>query len=645
MRRSPILALAVALLIPSCKNDKDATPGDTDQAAPGELMVGHARVRMPIPLGIGTVGFGGFTEGGNYPPSPFAEKYPATNRIHNHPDFRAIAISRGEGFEAVFLRTDTVGIFQQFRRGVLVEVEERTGKDLQHALVIGATHTHSGPGRVVDAEGPFELIADTFFPEFYANMVDAMADVVVAAMEDMKPGRVGYTIANNSDGISDRRCEDGRDYVNGSMPILAIEQEGVLTALMMAYPPHGTIMGIGDLNISQDVSGGIEQAVADRFDHPVQVQMLNSWGADMAPGSPAVALQTGATQPDGYDRMEQVGTVVADTVEAAIADIEWYDEPEIVMETHRAEINREVIGYNAATFTYDYGAVYCGSGLEQDCDNIEPFGPELDDACIPFNDVYPAPSTTEFTAGRIGDMHLITFPGESGTLLAEQVIGELREFSGVNDVMYIGYAQDYLGYSILEDDWWNGGYEASGALWGPRQGEHLAVEAVQAFGKTFGFLRSETEPGPLEPFGTDGFTPYIPPTATGLGEILTDVAPIVAPTEVVVFTIAGNDPWFTAPTAQLETAAGDPVLRSGGLPVDSDGQAFWIDLAVDPPYEDDLNPAARQFLWTFNLAAHHQVPGAIPTLDGDYQMRVQVADGEGSFIEIVSGTFTVDGTL
>ena len=63
---------------------------------------------------------------------------------------------------------------------------------------------------------------------------------------------------------SDRRCEDpSPDYVNGSLPILAIEQEGVLQALVMSYAIHGTVLNIDELTLSQDVSGGIEQAVED----------------------------------------------------------------------------------------------------------------------------------------------------------------------------------------------------------------------------------------------------------------------------------------------------------------------------------------------------------------------------------------------
>jgi neutral ceramidase len=643
--RIPFFLFVTVSTLLSCSKDKDGSsvPAE-DPSEPGELRVGKAQMRMPVPLGIGTVGYGGFTEGGQYPPSPFAEKYPATTRIHNHPDFRAIAISRGEGFEVVFLRIDTVGVFQQLRRGVLLEVEDRTGIDLQDALIIGATHTHSGPGRVIDAEGPFELIADTFFPEFYDRMVDGMADVVVAAMDDLKPGRVGYTIADSTDGIADRRCEDGQIYENGTLPILAIEQEGQLSAVMLAYPPHGTLLALSDLSISQDVSGGIEQAIADRFDHPVQVQMMNSWGADMAPGSPSIALDLGAELPDGYQRMEEIGSVVADTVADAIGDLSWSDAPDMVMETHRVAIDREVIGYDDATFTYDYGAVYCGSGLDADCDVSTTYQPELDDACIPFSDLFPAPTTTEFTAGRIGDLHLITFPGESGTLLAEQVVEGIRAYSGVEDVVYLGYSQDYLGYSILEEDWWNGGYEASGALWGPRQGAYLAEAAVQVFGRTFGFNPMAPEPDPVAPFGSSDFAPYVAPTAVDFGEVLVDVASSYGPTEVLTFTVAGADPWFTAPVAWLEEASGEPVLRAGGIPLNSDGQAFWTDLAVDPTYDEELSPTARQFQWTFNLPIRHQVPGAVPALSGEYQLRVELPDGAGGLVSVTSAVFSVDAT-
>jgi len=630
--------MIVALLsLLACQTD----PGPPEQTIdePGELMVGVSRVRMPVPLGIGTVGYGGF--GVESEPSPFAEIYPATTRIHNHPDFRIVVISRGEGHEVVMVRSDTVGVFQQFRRAIVLEVEARLGRDMDDALLMAATHTHSGPGRVIDAEGAFELIADRFFPEFYENMVDAVADGIEAAFDDLQPGRVGHVLASAPDGISDRRCEDGdEDYVNGELPIIAVEQEGELSALVLSYAIHGTVMGIEDLNISQDVSGGIEQAVEDRFDHPVQVMMFNSWGADMAPGDPEVELQDGVEQPSGYDRMEEIGVTVADAVDSAIADVVWETEPELAMRTVRFPIGREEIGYEPGVFEYEWGGVYCGSAIEADCDPATTID-GIDAMCIPFSEEVSAPPQTEISAGRIGDLHFVTFPGEPGTELAEQIIDDVRVFAGVEDVMFVGYGQDYTGYSILEDDWWQGGYEAGGAIWGPKQGEYLAVQAVDAFARVFGFHGERPEPEPLEAFGSSDYDPFVAATPVDLGAVLQEVEAIYAPTDEVVFTVSGTDPWLGAPIATLETSDGDPVLRANGLQVDSDGQGFYVDLATDPTYAEDLDATTRAFHWIFHLPAQHKVPGALPSLsDGSYQIRVTLPTEPPT--EVVSGAFSIE---
>jgi hypothetical protein len=627
------LCLVLAMLA-GCGAGPDGgdTAVSTVAPEPGPLQVGLARVRMPAPVGIGTVGFGGF--GVVADPSPFAEIYPATRRVHNHPDFRVIVVSRGEGFEAIFVRSDTVGVFQQFRRAIVLELEERLGRDLDDALVMGATHTHSGPGRVIDAGGPFELIADRFFPEFYERMVDAVADAVEEAYAGLAPGRVGWAFADGGTAHDDRRCEDGETYTNGDLPVLAVERDGEIAALMLAFAVHGTVLGIEELTLSQDVAGAIEQAVEDGFDHPVQVMMLNSWGADMSPGSPEVDLVEGAIQPDGYDRMEQVGAYVADAVHGVLADAAWTDEPEIDLHTYRVAIDRTILGYEDE-FQYDYGAVYCSSSEEDDCD-ASTTQDDLDQACIPFNDEYPAPMQTEFTAGRLGDALLVTFPGEPGTKLAESVISGVE--TGGAPVVFLGYSQDYTGYSILEDDWWQGGYEASGALWGPRQGEHLAQAATDALTWAQGGKQPKGAPEPVEPFAETAYEPYQPTPPIGEGEVIEEVGATYGPTDTVSFVVAGSDPWLGTPVATLTDEDGTPITRPGGQPLTSDGQAFFIDLEPEPPYAEGLDLAERGFHWRFNLPVQHAVPGATPTLEGGYRVVVSLPAGAG---EVQSAVFTV----
>jgi len=626
----------ILLSLLSCKNE----PVVPTPPTAGALMVGSARVRMPVPLGIGTAGYGGF--GVVADPSPFSEIAPATTGIHNHPDFRAMAISRGEGFEVIFLRSDTIGMFQQLRRAVVLEVLDRTGRDIDDALIIGATHTHSGPGRLIDGGGPYDLIADRFFPEFYQRMVDAMADTVIAAIDDLQPGRVGYALASAPDAIGDRRCEDGLTYENPTMPVIAIEQGGTIKALQVSLAIHGTVQAIDDLLLSQDVSGGIEQAVQDRFGQPVQVQMFNSWGADMAPGNPDLIPRDGAAQREEFDRIERVGVVVADAVDAVLSDFTWYDEPEIAMTTWRVPLGREVIGYEPGTFEYEFGAVYCAvSDSLVSCDGGN-YLDALDESCLAFPPDYPAPSQTELSSGRIGDLHFLTFPGEGGTLLAEFVMDEIRVRNpDVGDIAFFGYAQDYLGYSILEEDWWNGGYESSGALWGPRQGEYLAQQSIEAFGWTFGDGAPTAEPPIIEPFVAEGFAPYIPTPGVDIGTLLVDVPPSVSWSDTLSFEVAGTDPWLGAPIATLLDSTGAPVLRSGGLPVDSDGQGFSVLLIPEPSYVDAPDAPSRTFRWVFELPIRHRQAVGIPDLDGSYQIEVSIPLDDGTLQTATTSPFTV----
>jgi len=595
---------------------------------------------MPLPVGIGTVGYGGFGLGGE--PSPFAELYPATTRLHSHPNFKAMVLSRGDDFEVVWLRTDTVGIFQQMREAILIELEDRLGKNLDDSLIIGATHTHSGPGRVIDAGGPFDLIADRFFPEYYLQMVDAMADVVEDAYADLQPGRVGIATIDVPEAVSDRRCEDGLDYVNASAPMIVAEQNGELASLLLTVPIHGTVLSITHRTLSTDVSGAIEYLVEDRFASPVSVMMMNNWGADMSPGNPTVVEQEGAEQPTGYDQMEGIGVTVAAEVLQAIEEVEWMDEPAIWSKTARVPIDRDAIGYDDETFLYEYGGVYCGSGLESDCETITDFYGEFDDVCIPFSEEFAAPNQTVFTVGQLGDVHFFTFPGEPGTLLVESITEQLREEQGIESMLVVGYGQDYIGYSLLEDDWWQGGYEASGSLWGPKQGAYLSERLVDFFKHTLSDDWPYFGPGPLKPFDATEYVPYTTTTALEIGTVVEQVQGSVGVNDTIEFTVAGSDPWLGTPVATLESELSGDVLRPNGEALTSDGLGFYVDLEPLPGYGEAPDATERRFDWRFSMPVRHKVVGVITELvEGErYRLRTEFPTQDGATEVVLSDFFT-----
>lgn len=621
----PLLTrLLLVFLLTAAWGCEDQEP---EAPQPGVFEAGFATVRMPVPLGIGTAGFNGI--GAESSPTPFSDLYPGTTRIHGHPDIKVTALSRGAGFELILIRTDMIAVIQQLRNAVVDELEERTGRSFDQALVMGATHTHSGPGRFIEG-GLFRLIADQFFPEFYAGLVSAIADGVEQALDDLAPAELGHTIIEAPEAHGDRRCEDGVDYQDDRMPLVLITRDGSVAGLVGAYAIHGTVLGIGDLTLSRDVFGAIEEQIAQGFEQGVHVQVFNSWAADMAPETPALPpLEFGSDRPDGHASMDDIGYYLAGLVHGAIPSVQTTDVPAIESLTVRYPIDTWTIGYTSAEFDYPHGGVYCSVSGET-CDEVLHHD-NLSHACIPFPEDSPAPTQSLFTVGRLGDLHFTTWSGECSTGLAGEVMASMEAQDGVQDLLFIGYSNDYLGYQLQEEDWWHGGYEASGSMWGPRQGEYMKGIQSQVFARFVeGSELSFSEPALSAPFDLSASVDYEVEEALDFGVVAEQPAASYPLSGVVSFAIHGSDPWLGAPTAALQHDTGtgfQDVVAQHGDSLHSDGHGYWVDLVPDPAYSDESARTSRTFRWVFSFPLTRRDLGLSAPLSGTYRFRVDVPGG------------------
>jgi hypothetical protein len=265
--------------------------------------------------------------------------------------------------------------------------------------------------------------------------------------------------------------------------------------------------------------------------------------------------------------------------------------------------------------------------------------------CIRIQATDGLPRQTLMSAGQVGDLSFVTAPGEWTTALANGVLDHVRETSGRPDAMFIGYANDYSGYSTGEDDFWQGGYEASGALWGPEQGDYLAAR----LGNLFDTFHEEweqppwREPAPVPPFSGYEYTPYVPEGAVMPGTITTNVAASYGQTDIVSFTFNGSDPWLGTPVATLEaddgTGAFVPVVRPNGDPIATTSTDAWIDLATTPPYAETERVETRTFAWTVSYPVRSRA-GSTVSLEGSYRFRVHVP-ATGGDLDVTTDAFTV----
>ena len=133
------LGLPLGALLSACSAEPTTSTDDTsdsaevatcpyerpERPAPEALQAGVARVLLPAPVGSGTAGNNPLGNG-NASVSPFAEGFPATNKLRGQPDIKVVVLSRGEGREAIFVRVDAIGMFSQLRKELAAEIARKT---------------------------------------------------------------------------------------------------------------------------------------------------------------------------------------------------------------------------------------------------------------------------------------------------------------------------------------------------------------------------------------------------------------------------------------------------------------------------------------------------------------------------------------
>lgn len=606
--------------------DTPPPPEDTGPPPPepAPIQVGTARARIPVPVGVGTAGFGQLNFSGGGPESRYAVGYPATRRIYTHPSMHAVVVE-GQPNRVVFVRLDLIGINQEARQALLARIVEKGGPDLEQELLIAATHTHSGPGRLID-NPVWAAIADQFFPEFYVRMIDGMADLVLEALADVEPARFGWTVASTDALHGDRRCQNP-DLLDPRMPLLRFDRmDGTPKAIIAMYSVHGTVIDADENLFSRDFHGGIELKLEEQYDSPVTALFFNSWSGDTSPKTGDVEHHYGL--PHDYNGIESAGNTAAGIITTALEGVQMHDELIVRSAVARIPLNREALGYPDDVFVFEWGAVYCGAGADEVCWGEDPPPAHLlTTGCIPFGPDNPAPLSTLVGVFQIDDMVAITMPGEPVTSLGLKSIDEVAAATGLEQIALLGYAQDYIGYSLPEDDWYMGGYESSGSLWGPKQGDYVAARLLEfaTHVLTGAALPWESLPRP-EPKTYD--LPQLPIEAAVEGpEVAVQPnAKYTTPDELIEVTIFGGDPWLLAPTAtvELQNPEGtfEPLRRKNGSAVSTDGYELETRLEVTPTYEDTKGPVARTFAWTFLLPTRRGAPTTTPALDGNYRLRI-----------------------
>lgn len=609
--------------------DGDASESRDGDAPEGPLRAGYGKRSLGFPIGAATVGY----SPGSGPATPWAQSYPGTRSRQTALTAEALVLRRGEGTVAL-VRTDTVGIWQAMVRDAKARLRELDRPGLAEGLVVGATHTHSSGGRVFDH--PFgEIAVGPFLAGFYERVRGAIVQAVLDADEAAEPARIGYDTTEVPALHEDRRCENA-DVMDHTTGLVRVETEaGEPIVHLVNYAVHATVLGNDEPVLSRDASGAIEHGIEAELPERTPVMMLQSWAGDVAPTHPEDAVvRQGHDLRASYRELEAMAATAGDRLADAFGEIDTRGDVTLDVRTYPFEVTSQLVnGDGPFTENYPHGGIYCMPEQDQCGPDAQPFDPD-ELSCFGFDEQQTI-TWTWISAVRIGDLGLVTLPGEPLTTVGTALRERALEASGLDEVFVVGYAQGYLGYLLHPDDYFMGGYEGRSALMGPHFGDYL-VEAGEAIATR---LRDPSHelPHPTAPPGQDEarqVSPLEVAPSEGTPEMIAQPGgeePDGEAEPVRAVTWIGGNPAEDFPVVRLERRGDDgswsPVRYPSGKPFTSRSLRIELTVEPDPPYGTDAE--ARTYRWTAKLPTQPSVPPAGGDLEGTLRFAVEGTRGDG----------------
>jgi len=203
---------------------------------------------------------------------------------------KAIALESSDGGRAVLVTADLLFFRRDVGEAVAAKIIERTGLQ-RHQILLGASHTHSGPVVGMNRDLDHFGVAAEHRPRVAAyteRLLGQFADVAAAALGNLEPARLGFG-TGQADFIANRRLptKDGvlmapnpQGPVDRTVPVLRVEGvDGRLRAVVFGCACHPVTLPGENLKISGDYAG-LAQHELEKLHPGVQAMFLLGCGAD-----------------------------------------------------------------------------------------------------------------------------------------------------------------------------------------------------------------------------------------------------------------------------------------------------------------------------------------------------------------------------
>ena len=640
-------------------DDDDYDDDDDDDDYTERLMVGVASGYLDAPIGISMGGFGARIG----PKTPYNQLMGGSEGYRDRPNVKVVALHMRDR-RIIIVKAAIAWPSGSMRTQIVNIVKDRTGRNIDRSLILNGTHTHSGPARFFVSPDIVGLIGmDTYDQDLTDRISNSFAEIIIQAMENMEPGKIGFGYRENFDPgyiyANDRRCENGPvDFMENRLWTGLVERDnGEDLAVLVGAAMHGVLYN--KTFMTGDAPDGIERGIEAGYDYPVVAMYIQGSAGDASPKT---------SSPLGHNKDQNVqwrGWSIAKMIREIHEGITTESTPDLNIITKRYRHDRETLGYQPGEFgfhnfrgefqEYEVGALLCAVLANPnhdsivDCDDPSTslqdgyLGCVVDLGWSIFGDQIEYFRQSPITVAQIGDHYFYTVPGELTAHLAVDIRTEIANTLGVDfeKINSIGYGQNYIFYLTQDWDWMQGGFEVEGSLFGWRMGRWLTEEIPQ-----MASLLPLGDPGPYddpEPMlYYEEPDPVEPEISENLGVVQVQPLAVNSRFDTVHFEWHGGHPGVDMFTVTLQKEQGSQfidVTKPNGTPYDEKGWEMFVMLEPTPAYRGTIGRDSRDFLYILDWETNWNDPSG--TLRFKVEGTAKTASGIGPYV-IFSEPFELD---
>jgi hypothetical protein len=420
------------------------------------VTAGASSVTVRVPTGTPLAGYGGMKRRLLFPDvfGRYAHAFWFKPSVGERDPMTARAlVLETPAARLAWVTLDLIGVDRAFLRAVQDQLT-RAGVP-STALVVSASHTHSGPGAFMDS-GLMGLVAvDRLDPAVREALVSGAVSAVQHADRARAPALVAATSVA-APAVTASRL--GKPLDQEIVVLKLTTAGGAPLALLWNFAIHGTMLSASNLRLSGDVTGLASARLERKLGVPAL--FVNGAVADVSPAH------------HGEAAMLDTARALASAVEGG-----WAQARPVPVTALR--VSERTVSLPPAAVS-----------LER-C-----FGSWLPAFfAIPLGSAMPREAS--LVAASLGDTAWVTLPGELQTSLGQTIKREGRALFA--SVFVAGLSNDYLGYFTTREDARGARYVACATVYGPGAGRCLTDAAIDLMRG----LRAETRPATRAASGCD----------------------------------------------------------------------------------------------------------------------------------------------